>query len=62
MAIVTYGKRIYDKCNYGKCNHYGKCNLWQLLLMASVTYINRIMASVIMAKVLRQMKLSSRRL
>ena len=37
---------------------YGKCNLWQLLLMASVTYGKRIMASVIMAKVLWQMKLS----
>ena len=20
MVIVTYGKRIFDKCNYGKCN------------------------------------------
>ena len=42
---------------------YGKCNLWQVLLMASVTYGKRIMASVIMAKVfmakvLWQMKLS----
>ena len=42
---------------------YGKLNLWQLLLMASVTYGKRIMASVIMAKVfmakvLWQMKLS----
>ena len=30
---------------------YGKCNLWQVLLMASVTYGKRIMASVIMANV-----------
>ena len=29
---------------------YGKCYLWQVLLMASVTYGKRIMASVNMAK------------
>ena len=44
-------------------NHYDKCNLWQLLIMASVTYSKRIMTSVIMTKVfmekvLWQMKLS----
>jgi len=32
---------------------YGKCNLWQVLLM-----VNVIMAKVFMAKVLWQMKLS----
>ena len=32
---------------------YGKCNLWQMLLM-----VNVIMAKVFMAKVLWQMKLS----
>ena len=37
---------------------YGKCNLWQVLLMASVTYGKSIMSSVIMAKILWQMKLS----
>ena len=38
-------------CNYGTCNHYGKCNLWQVQLMASVTYGKYIMESVIMEKV-----------
>ena len=37
---------------------YGKGDLWQVWLMASVTYGKSIMASVIMAKVLWQMKLS----
>ena len=45
-------------CNYGKCNHYGKCNLWQVWLMSSVTYGKSIMSSVIMAKILWQIKLS----
>ena len=45
---------------------YGKCYLWQVLLMASVTYGKYIMAKVIMAKafmakVLWQMKQSRRK-
>ncbi len=35
---------------------YGKCNLWQVLLM-----VNVIMAKVFMAKVLWQIKLSRRK-
>ena len=42
----------YFKCNYGKCNHYGKCNLWQVLLMANVIMTNVIMTKVFIAKVL----------
>ena len=37
---------------------YGKCDLWQVLLMTNVTYDKCIMANVIMAKILQQMKLS----
>ena len=59
----NYGKSNYTKKNYGKCNYYGKCNLWQVWLMASVTYgkcimANVIMAKIIIAKILWQMKLS----
>ena len=35
---------------------YRKCKLWQVLLMASVAYGKGIMASVIMGKVLWQIK------
>ena len=31
---------------------YGKCDLWQVLLMTNVTYDKCIMANVIMAKIL----------
>ena len=42
---------------------YGKCDLWQVLLMTNVTYdkcimANVIMAKIFMAKILWQMKLS----
>ena len=52
--------RNYDKSNYcvfmaSVRNHYGKFNLWQALLMASVTFGKRIMASVVMPNVLWQM-------
>ena len=40
---------------------YGKCDLWQVWLMASVTYGKCIMANVIMAKILWQMKLSQQK-
>ena len=60
-AFKNYDKSNYSKCKYSKCNYSNKCNLWQMWVMASVTYgkcimANVIMASVIMAKVL--MKLS----
>ena len=44
MLIITI-----INCNNSKCNHYSKCNLWQVFvtycnrIMASVTYCNRIM-------------------
>ena len=41
---------MFVNSNYVKCNHYGKCNLWQLLLMASVIYGKCIMTIVNLAK------------
>ena len=63
-------KKLFVVCGYKKNVYiclliltifdfnYVKCNLWQLLLVASVTYGKHILESVIMAKVSWQMKLS----
>ena len=48
MFIQTKFDFNYGKSNYRKGN-YGKCNLWQVLLMASVTYGKRNYSKNIMA-------------
>ena len=30
FLLMKFLYEIVEQCNYCKCNHYGKCNIWQM--------------------------------
>ena len=57
MRVKSNGESDYVKFNNGKCNHYEKRNLWQVLLMAKEIMASVLMPIVIMAIVIMAMYL-----